>query len=114
MAELCSDCLRPECRRDAVEPYKSVDRLRCYEVTILRLRADLTETAGRMVRALMERDQYAHRLEIEQRDHEVTKGYRAHAEQLLADEQRAHLATKGYLAPERPLEELIAEELREP
>jgi len=66
---------------------------------------------ARVRRVAAERDQYADRLEHEQRDHEVTKGYRAHAEQLLADEQRAHLATKGYLAPERPLDELIAEEL---
>lgn len=38
-----------------------------------------------------ERDQYADRLEREQRDHEVTKGYRAHAEQQLAECQRAVL-----------------------
>ena len=30
-----------------------------------------------------ERDTYADRLELEQRDHEVTKGYRQHAEQQL-------------------------------
>ena len=46
--------------------------------TIEALRAKVSELQD-------ERVQYADRLEIEQRDHEVTKGYRAHAEAQLEE-----------------------------
>jgi hypothetical protein len=40
--ERCPDCDRPNCRRDAVQVYKSVERIACYEHAIIRLRSELS------------------------------------------------------------------------
>lgn len=55
--ECCPDCQRPNCRRDAVQVYKSVERIACYEHTIIRLRSELAS-----LRALSAHNEEAARL----------------------------------------------------
>jgi len=55
----------------------------------------------RVRRVAAERDQYADRLEIEQRDHEVTKGYRAHAEAQLEESDSVLVFRDGAWQHER-------------
>ena len=47
-------------------------------------RATIARCDARVWRAVEERDDYIARFEREQREHETTKGYRAHAEAQLA------------------------------